>query len=240
MLTDKVNLQRQLEKCREKEISEAAILEQVKSLLYKGEKDQEEDILQRIQNGESTDRNRFNPDLLTAGKVFHISHIKTICTTYRLRFLETKYFKAPLPEEVFDNIREIERNHDITLKGFQIVAPSKSFRLENADDPMLFAPIGNGYYYLIHKWGNDLSPFRKIMVWPLKNMENLMVFTLGVSFALTFVLRTIFFSQYQESYQFIMLFLFTFKSLVALFVFYGVALGKNFNSGNWNSKYFNG
>ncbi|WP_424493981.1 hypothetical protein [Salinimicrobium sp. GXAS 041] len=239
MLIEKVDLRQKLKAFREREISEAAILEQVKSLLKKDSEEKNSELLQRIRNEASADENPFNLDLLTSGRIFHISHIKYICITYRLRFLETRYFKAPIPEEACNEIREIERIHDLTLKGFKIVAPSKSFQLENADDPILFAPIGNGYYYLIHKWGNDLTPFRKLMVWPLKNMENLMIFTLIFSLATTFVLRALFFSQYQESAQFIMLFLFTFKSMVALLVFSGVALGKNFNTGIWNSKYYN-
>ena len=39
------------------------------------------------------------------------------------------------------------------------MAPSALFRLEKTDDPLLFVPLGNNYYYLVHKWGNDLHPF---------------------------------------------------------------------------------
>ncbi len=239
MLIEKVDLRQKLEALREQEISETAILEQVKFLLHKDSEEKNSRLLERIKNEDPAGENPFDLDLLASGRIFHISHIKHLCVTYRLRFLKTKYFKAPIPEEACKEIREIERMHDLTLKGFKIVAPSKSFKLKNADDPILFAPIGNGYYYLIHKWGNDLTPFRKLMVWPLKNMENLMAFTLIFSLATTFVLRALFFSQYQETSQFIMLFLFTFKSMVALLVFYGVALGKNFNTAIWNSKYYN-
>ena len=238
MLLDKINLQRELENYRKKDISEEDILEQVKSFLQ-AEEDKDREILERVQEGGISKGNDFDPNLLIPGKVFHISHIKNMCVNYRLRFLDTKYFKAELPPEAIFEIKDLEKKHHTSLHGFQIVAPSRNFRLKNADDPLLFAPIGNGYYYLIHKWGNDLNPFRKILMWPLKNIENLLVFTVIFSFVFTFLLRAIFFSQYQATSEFIMLFLFSFKSMVGLLIFYGVALGKNFSSGIWNSKYFN-
>ncbi|WP_189604451.1 hypothetical protein [Salinimicrobium marinum] len=239
MLLEKINLQRELEKYRKKDISEEDILEQVKYFLQ-AEEDKEREIMERIHQGGFSEGNGFDPNLLIPGKVFHISHIKNICVNYRLRFLDTKYFKAGFPPEALSEIKDLEKIHNTPLHGFQIVAPSKNFRLKNADDPLLFAPIGNGYYYLIHKWGNDLNPFRKILMWPLKNIENLLVFTVIFSFSLTFLLRAVFFSHYQATSEFIMLFLFSFKSMVGLMIFYGVALGKNFSSGIWNSKYFNG
>ena len=55
------------------------------------------------------------------------------------------------------------------------MAPSVLFRLEKKDDPLLFVPLGNEYYYLIHKWGNDLHPFRKALMWPFKNIWNLLL-----------------------------------------------------------------
>ena len=48
------------------------------------------------------------------------------------------------------------------------MAPSKLFELENYDDPLLFASLGDGYYYLIHKWGNDLSFLEKYQFGHLK------------------------------------------------------------------------
>ena len=61
------------------------------------------------------------------------------------------------------------------------MAPSKLFRLKDTDDPLLFIPIGNDYFYLIHQWGDNLHPFRKALVWPFKNIWNLMILILGIS-----------------------------------------------------------
>ena len=105
--------------------------------------------------------NKFTFDLLDTDKIYHIDQIKEICIDYRLRFLDSKFFKGEIPQEGISRIKALEKAHNIEIKGFKIIAPSKLFRLEDKDDPLLFAPIGNQYFYLIHRWGNDLHPLRK-------------------------------------------------------------------------------
>lgn len=238
---ERINLKTELENLRGKEISQEVLLHEVEQILQEEQK-KEEEIQERVFQGDSsgTDQvNLLNFDLLQSDRIFHRSHIQKICVQYRLRFLDTKYFKGALPHEAIYRIKKLEKDHQTTLKGFQIIAPASYFRLENADDPMLFAPIGNGYFYLIHKWGRDMHPLRKMAMWPLRNIENLMIFCLFSSFLLTFVIRDIFFSRFQADSEFLILFLYTFKSMLALIFFYGISLGKNFSSGNWNSKFYN-
>ena len=240
MLPERINLQKQLENLRNAEITEEELLEEVKGILA-SEQDTEADILRRIEQGLPADRdgNDFDFDLLESDRIFHISQIKKICITYRLRFLSTRFFKGELPQDAIFEVKALEKKHETALKGFQMIAPAKYFRLENADDPILFAPIGNQYFYLVHKWGQDLHPLRKLMMWPLKNLETLIFFSFFFSFFLSFGIREIFFSKFQETSQFLIIFMYTFKSLVALIFFYGISLGKNFSSGNWNSKFYN-
>jgi hypothetical protein len=121
------------------------------------------------------------------------------------------------------------------------MAPAKLLKLENADDPLLFASMGNGYYYLIHKWGNDLHPFRKALMWPYKTFENL-VFTIFVmSILLTAITPMQVFTQREIGNQeYLLMFLFMFKAVGGTVLFYGFAKGKNFNTAIWNSKYYNG
>lgn len=239
MLPERINLQTELELLRKKEMKQEALLEEVRKILNKS--NTEAEILQRLnhEDPESSDGNNFNFDLLESGKIYHISQIKKICIHYRLRFLSTKYFKGDIPGEALAAVRETEIHHDITLKGFRILAPAKYFRLENADDPMLFAPIGNQYFYLLHKWGTDIHPLRKMAVWPLRNLETLIFFSFVASFFLTFGIREVFFSKFRETSEFLILFMYSFKSIIALIFFYGISLGKNFSSGNWNSKFYN-
>lgn len=236
MLLERVNLQRELERYRRNGTSR--ISEPFHDFKSR-EKKSTERILEDLQKEESAVTTDFIFDLLDTQKIFHISHIQKLCIDYRLRFLPSGFFKGDIPEEAISRVKELEAAHETSLRGFYLMAPSKNFRLKNADDPLLFAAMGNGYYYLIHKWGNDLHPLRKLFVWPLKNMENLAIFTVVFSFLFTFVLRELFFARYQTTSEFIMLFLFSFKSMVGLLVFYGVALGKNFNNGIWKSRHFN-
>ena len=239
MLIERTNLQLQLENLRKREISEEKLLKEVREILS-SRRETTRELAERITSGsEGGDENDFNIDLLESRRIFHISQIKKICIDYRLRFLSTSYYKEDLPSEAIAAVRELEKEHSTSLKGFKMIAPAKFFRLENADDPMLFAPIGNDYFYLIHKWGTDLHPLRKLAVWPLKNLENLIFFSFISSFFLSFIIREVFFSRFQSTSEFIVIFMYTFKSVVGLVFFFGISIGKNFSSGNWNSKFFN-
>ncbi|WP_324719427.1 hypothetical protein [Salinimicrobium sp. HB62] len=240
MLLERINLQRRMELLREKEMKEQEVLEEVKRILER-EITSEENILSRISETDP-EKDVANPlifDLLESNRIFHLSQIKKICIDYRLRFLYTRYFKGDLPQEALAAIEALEKQHKIRIKGAKMLAPAKYFRLENADDPMLFAPLGNNYYFLVHKWGTDMHPLRKVLMWPLKNLENLLIFSFFFSFLLTFGIREVFFSKFRENSQFLILFMYSFKSVIALIFFYGISLGKNFSSGNWNSKFYN-
>ena len=181
--------------------------------------------------------NDFDLDKLAAANIFHIDNIKNTCIDYRLRFLDLKYFKNDLPQEAFDKIARLEAVHGTTLSGFKIMAPSKLFRLKNTDDPLLFVPIGNDYFYLIHQWGDDLSPFRKLFMWPFKNIWNLMVLIMGISWIATSLTPMAIFSKTTSWSTYWMVYFFMFKAIASIVLFYGFALGKNFNPAIWNSKY---
>ena len=181
----------------------------------------------------------FNFEYVDTSRIYHLDHIKKLCIDYRLRFLDTKYFKSKFPDEAISEIKGLEDKHQTELKGFKIIAPSKLFKLENADDPVLFAPMGNDYFYLIHKWGNDLHPLRKYFMWFFKGFENLVLLTFLISLFLTFIVPDGLFGKEYSVSNFLMIFLFMFKSVAAVVIFYGFALGKNFNTAIWNSKYYN-
>jgi hypothetical protein len=133
----------------------------------------------------------------------------------------------------------LEAAHHTEIKGFKIMAPSKLFRLEDKDDPLLFAPIGNDYFYLIHKWGNDLHPLRKLFAWPFKNVSNLILVVVLLSYLVTLMVPEGLFSKKSSTAEFWIIYFFMFKSIASVVIFYGFALGKNFNPAIWKSKYFN-
>ena len=120
----------------------------------------------------------------------------------------------------------------------KIVAPSKLFRLKNADDPLLFVPMGNDYYYLIHKWGNDLHPLRRLMMWPFKNIVTSIISILLFSLLLTAIMPLGLFGSQSNSSDFLLIFLFMFKSIAAVVIYYAFAAGKHFNRAIWDSNYY--
>ena len=234
----RTNVKDRLRKHRSKDIPKSDLLAEVKNILDL-EDHKDESVYNKLQSQEGISQNSFNIDLLDTDRIYHVEHIKAICIDYRLRFLDSELFKGSIPYEAIMKIKALNKEHGIELSGFKIMAPSKLFKLENADDPLLFAPIGNDYYYLIHKWGNDLSPFRKLAVLPFKNFENLMMLTVLVSLIASFFVPKGLFSIETSGVQFLLIFLFMFKSVAAVVLYYGFAAGKNFNTAIWNSKYSN-
>lgn len=237
MLLRKTNIEERLSALKEKESGES-LMQEVFEILNKDEL-KKEIILARVAGKSAIVENDFKFDLLKSDKIYHLHQIKQICIDYRLRFLDSRYFKGDIPGEALLEIKEMEREHQFEIQGFKILAPSRMFKLKDKDDPLLFAPIGNGYYYLIHKWGNDLHPLRKIFAWPFKNISNLAAVVILLSYLLTLMIPEGLFSKTGSSKEFWILFFFMFKSIAAVVIFYGVALGKNFNAAIWDSKYFN-
>lgn len=234
----RTNVEDRLKKHRSGEISESDLLAEIKNIFDHNDR-KDASIISQLQSSSEREHNALDLDLLDTDRIFHLDHIKAICIDYRLRFLDSKLFKGSVPYEAAIKIKELEKEHKTVIEGFKIMAPSKLFKLENADDPLLFAPIGNGYYYLIHKWGNDLSPYRKLAVLPFKSFENLMILTALVSFFASFLVPKGLLSIETSEVQFLLTFLFMFKSVAAVVLYYSFAAGKNFNSVIWDSKYSN-
>ncbi len=181
--------------------------------------------------------NNFDFNKLSKARIYHIDHIKKVSIDYRLRFLDIKYFKNKLPIEATNIIKKLEKNHKTKLSEFKIMAPSVLFRLEKKDDPLLFVPIGNDYYYLVHKWGNDLHPFRKALMWPFKNIWNLLLTVLVLSWFLTELTPLSLFTKNQNDSSYWMLLFFMFKAIASIVLYFGFALGKNFNPAIWDNRY---
>ncbi len=235
-MLDKINLKEKLDAERGK-CNEEVLLQQVNQLLSKPTF--REEIDERIsENSNFKLPNNFQFDLLETSKIYHISQIEKICINYRLRFLDAKFFKGDIPQEAYSTIKDLENKHHIKVDNFKIIAPAKLFKLENADDPILLASMGNDYYYFIHKWGNDMNPFRKLLMWPIKTFENFMVTLFAVSLLATFLVPSGLLSENNTTEK-LMLFMFMIKWMGTIALYYGFAKGKNFSSAIWQSKYFN-
>jgi hypothetical protein len=239
MLLKRKNLVDELLRKRKREESEDALLKAVKAILLADE-EQRKAIKQRLADGENNVAcNAFNFELLETNRIFHISQIKAVCIDYRLRFLDSKLFKSYVPEDAISQIRHLEKSHNTTLSGFKIMAPSKQFHLKNYDDPLLFAAIGNNYYYLVHKWGNDLNPYRKLLVRPLRDLGSFIVLLLAVTALITAAVSDIEVKGVAKDTFLLLMFLFIFKSVCGVALYYCFWKGKNFNAAIWDSEYYN-
>jgi len=238
MLLKRTNIEEKLRDLRKDDEVSNAILKEVHTILQADSVSRER-IAGNLNGGNSAIVNAFDFDLLETEQIYHIDQIKKICIDYRLRFLNSKYFKGEIPAEAISKIKRLEQDHNLEVQGFKIIAPSKLFKLEDKDDPLLFAPIGNNYFYLVHKWGNDLHPLRKWLMWPFKSIINLTLLTVVVSYFVTTLVPEGLFSKSSSSAEFWIVFFFMFKCIASVVIFYGFALGKNFNPAIWNCKYFN-
>lgn len=178
---------------------------------------------------------------LDPARIYKLEQIKELCTRYRLRFLNTRYFKGEIPYEAIGKIKALQKSQDRDLEGYKMIAPAPMFNLKNKDrDPLLMLPLGNDRFYLIHKWGNDLHPLRALMVLPFRSFKTLL---LSVALLAAFVVSLFPDSMVmgpldQSSWNIrIIFFFYLFLAFSGLTALYGFSRMKNFNSELWNSKY---
>src|ERR1051326_1401210 len=160
--------------------------------LLRNKENEDEEILARLRKGKSKDAISVELNIpADDANVFTLEQIRKVCVDYRLRFLDTKQFKGEYPYEALLKIKEFERKHGMSIGQFMVMAPSNMFRLLDPDkDPLLFANVGKGNYYLIHQWGNDLAWYRKILSWPMQNLRNLLITILSFTFLLAAAVPT--------------------------------------------------
>lgn len=236
MLLQRTNIQKKLALVKKKDSSPEIILQEVYDILQELDVAQDR-IAQNLGAKSTTLSNRFDYGQLKTSEIYHIRHIEQIAINYRLRFLDSHYFKGEIPQEAISKIRKLERAHGVELQGFKILAPSKLFALENPDDPILFVPIDKDYYYLIHKWGKDLHPLRRLLMWPYKSIGNLFLSVIFISYALSLLVPMDLFSRSSTLAQFLIVYFFIFKMVATIVIYYAFAKGKNFSRAIWKSRF---
>jgi len=171
-------------------------------------------------------------------RVFHLSTIKALCIKYRLRFLDAGLFKGEIPSQAILGIRQLERRTNGPLQSYKIMAPAERFKLGDCEvDPLLFVPMGNDNYYLVHKWGKDISWTRELRGWSVRTPVHL-----GATVLVAAALITLMFSsEALAAWGVPRLFLFFWTStvLISFTVFGWLAFFGQFSSHAWNSRYFN-
>jgi hypothetical protein len=240
MIFQPVNIEKALKKERQylQKNTDKDILDEVNEILRQSEKE-DEAILKRLK-GSNTNIQEFHSQF-EKDKIYSLFEIKKVCEKYRLRFLDSKYFKGEIPYEAISKIKQIEKKNKIEFSSFKIIAPAGLFKLENVHkDPLLFASIGNGNYYLIHKWGNDLSWHRKILAYPLRNLYTFFTCIFILSAILSFSVPESWLNMPMGSLTLrIWLTVHLFIGFSGFFIFLGSTMQKNFSSNVWDSKFFN-
>jgi len=239
MIFSKVDLYAELvrEQSRQKQL-----IDEVYDLLESSVANDEK-VLQRLKDGSNDGDTFIKIDEKDSPRIFSYETIKKISIRYRLRFLDTSYFKSEYPYTAIPEIKSFERKYDVKIKSFRIMAPAEAFDLENINkDPVLFAQLSNNSFYLLHQWGRDLSWHRKILYWPMQSFKNFLLTLASVCFLFAFSIPSStmnIFSFQSEMYLRIWLTIHTFIGLLGISLWIGISFDKTFSSLNWNSKYYN-
>jgi len=233
-----INITSELFKTRTKKRSqEDVLIDEVKNILSSALL-KEDKILGNLKfynkSFELLDEPEINSDL-----VFSPEEIKNICIKYRLRFLDSQFYKDEFPYEAVLKIKDLNTTFKKDLKGFKILAQAETFSKKEKNLPcLLFAPTINGNFYLIHTWGKEYKWHRKFTHFPIRTFETLIltltVFTLIVDLSLPVELITLdrsapYFCGYRIATYFHLLIFFTGFTAYATFAF-----NKNFSKSNWN------
>src|SRR5690554_1605636 len=138
---DRTDIKEKLIAYRDKRVNEDDILREVYRVFEENEKERQDIELRLTQETAPNKTNRLDIDLLAGENLFHISDIEAICSTYRLRFLNSKYFKGQIPEEAISKIRVLETEHKKRLENFKIIARAALMKLVNAEETLHFATV---------------------------------------------------------------------------------------------------
>lgn len=241
MIFSSINLKNELATISQKHPDN--LLDEVNSLL-KHAAAADEKILQHFPNISHIGNAAQNQQTLPLQQVYTTQQIKQLCVKFRLRFLPSTLYKGELPYEAIEAIKDFENQYQPAVSEFHIVAPAEFFKLKDRfADPLLFAHLGNGNYYLLHQWGADFKPYAPALKYPFRNLESTAIVSviLGVLFtALLFVSGAVQYKTpamalfYFSSIGFISSIFFSVLALI-----YGLVTYNDFSDETWNSKYFN-
>lgn len=172
--------------------------------------------------------------------IYTTKEIKKTCIDYRLRFIDSQFFKNEIPYEAVLKIKDFNLKYRKDLKRFKILAPVKAFmRGENKLPCLLFVETLNGNYFLIHSWGENLKWNRVLMSFPFRSIETLFLtvalFTLLVDISLPVQLITLdrtapYWCVYRVATYFHLLIFFSGFTTYGMFAFH-----KHFSSSDWNN-----
>jgi hypothetical protein len=198
----------------------------------------EKKVLQNLkQYGKSFEA--LDEEYLESDRIFTLNEIKRIAVLYRLKFLESKYFKPEIPDQIHLKINALNNSFNKEIKDFKILAPHGSFVNTNTDDhATMFVKTNDDNYYLVVSWGKALNESRKFKFIHLRSFETLVTTVLILTFILTMSLPTRLITldhtaEYWSGYRaaaFFHLLIFNF----GVTVYFTFTFSKNFSGTVWN------
>ena len=240
MLFSRINLQTEL--IRERQ-AQQSLLDEVHAVLNESRL-RDEEVLNRLRTFPSLKDVNRNLSTEDEKRIFNLAEIQTLCIRYRLRFLDTVYFKSEYPYAAIAEINSFEKRYSVKIERFFIAAPDHTFELENVNkDPLLFASLGDGKFYLIHQWGKDLAWYKRFTLWPLQSFRNCFISLWILSSLFSFLIPSSLMlipSFEGEIYLRLWLSVHVFIALMGFTIWAGFTFDKTVSSKSWNSKYYNG
>lgn len=237
-----VNLREALNEAESRDV-EFGLINQISKWLN-DEQERENSIWDAL-SSPSTEESTLAPFHVDPKNCFSREAIKSVAVRYRLRFLESHLFQDTIPHEAISKIKQLENRSHTNLKQFYILAPAQRFKLSDCnEDPLLFVPLSNGKFYLVHQWGNDLKWYRQWLNFPAKNWRTLGFSVLALTTLFSLMLPNSFFVTGEETAYFnsgrIVFFFWINLIMAAALSYAGFAFNFTFSKHNWNSKFFNG
>jgi len=176
---------------------------------------------------------------LDSDEVFTLAEIKNIAVRYRLKFLDSGFFKPPIPRECNLKREYLNEKFQKEIKDFSVLAPYENFTDVNAQNQsVVFVKTNYDNYYLVYSWGKTLKENRKLKFLALRNFETLVItivlITLIIAVSLPTRLITLdhkatYWSGYRAA-AFFHLLIFNF----GVTVYFTFAFAKNFSSTVWD------
>jgi hypothetical protein len=176
---------------------------------------------------------------LRQDKIFTLQEIKQVAVLYRLKFLDSSFFKPELPFEVGLKTEELNKRFHKDIGTYKVLSHYENFKNSTArHQAMVFVETNYGNYYLLHSWGKTLKMSRRLQFLPLRSFESLILSVVFITLVLALSLPTGVITldskaEYWSGYRaaaFFHLLIFNF----GVTVYFTFTFAKNFSNTVWN------
>lgn len=106
---------------------------------------------------------------------------------------------------------------------------------------MLFVPVTADHWYLVHRWGNDMVWYRKLLCYPIRDVYAYIRSILAVSVLIAVAVPESWLhapTAFSADVIRYFLFLYSFIAIAAMSAFLGFQFAKNFSANLWDSRFF--